>query len=152
MTVRTAVAVALAVAILAASLPAIQSARVTHADARIEAAVADLERAATALAAENAVVASDPARRRLPLTLPRRSWASSGTALLDVSPTPGGLDVTWLAAGGSRTNRTFDDVSVQARPSFAIETGGRHRLRLTLERRAGHRVVVVSHISGSGEQ
>jgi hypothetical protein len=144
-TIRTAVAVALAVAILAASLPAIQAARVQHADARIEAAVADLERTARALAAENAVVGTAPARRGISLSLPTESWASSGTAVLDVPPAPAGTDVTWRAGGGSTTNRTFDDVSIVARPAFTLETGGRHRLRLALTRRAGQRVVVVSH-------
>jgi hypothetical protein len=150
-TVRTAVAVALAIAILAASLPAIQSARVDHADARIEAAVADLERTAGALAADNAVVETDPARRWLSLQLPTETWASSGTAELDVPPDPGETDVRWRAAGGPTRNRTFEDVAIAARPAFRLETGGRHRVRLTLTQRAGRRVVVVSHPATGGD-
>jgi hypothetical protein len=144
-TVRTVIAVALAVGILGASLPAIESARVDHADARLDAEVSKLERIATSLARENAVVAACPARRQVTLSLPTRSWGTSGTETLDIPPDPGGRDVVWTPRGGSTTRRTFADVSLVAPPGFALETGGRHRLRLELDRASGVRVVVVTN-------
>lgn len=147
MTVRSAVSVLLALALLAASLPGIQAGRVQHASARLEAAAGDLERVAAALARDNAVVSVDPARTHLTLTLPTRSWGSTGTAAFAITARVGGPDITWRAHRANETTRTLERVTLVAADEVRLETGGRHRLRLELDRRADRRVVVVSRQS-----
>lgn len=143
MTIRTTVAVVLAMAILGASLPAIETARVQHADARVTAELDRLERAATALSAENDAVDDPPATARLTLHLPEESWGTRGLARLTVPRSRGGPDVTWTVAGGRNRTRAISSLELLAPEGFALRTGGRHRVVLELRERRGERVVIV---------
>lgn len=143
MTIRAAVTVTLAMALVAASLPAVEEARIRHSDDRVAAEVDRLELAAAALAGDNEVVPTDPARSRLTLFLPRRSWGDSGLAHLSIPAETGGIDVNWSVQGGPiRTRQAAVDL-VGAGDGLRIEAGGRQRLVLELRRRATERVVVV---------
>lgn len=145
MTLRVAFTVALALALLAASLPAIDSARVQHSEARIAAEVQRLERAATALAAENdAVETGQPARSRLTLHLPSRSWGNSGVGQFRILPGCATRDVVWSARGGRRQSHRLSSVTlVGATGGLGIADGGRSRLVLELRRQDDRRLVVV---------
>ena len=145
MTLRVAVTVALALALLAASLPAIESARVQHSEARIAAEIQHLDRAATTLAAENdAVEAGQPARARLTLHLPSRSWGDSGVEQVRFPPACATREVVWSARGGRRQSHRVSSVALAgAAGGLVIADGGRSRLVLELRRERGRRLVVV---------
>lgn len=149
MIVRTSVAVALAVALLAVSLPVAERARVDHSTATIDGELERVERSAVALEAENDVVSDNgpPARTRVTLRLPVRSWADSGVGTVRFPETTAGSDgpdVIWAAAGGDRRNTTFPEVRLTGPPGgLVVDDGGRQRLVLALERAAGGRTVVV---------
>lgn len=143
MTIRAAVTVALALGLVGASLPAVEQARLQHAESRVAGELDRLERAATALAAENDLVGTPPARARLTLYLPHSSWGSTGLASLRLPPTANGTDVRWAAGGGRSHARRFDVRLAGDGGGLAIEDGGRHRLVLELHRRDGRRTVVV---------
>lgn len=143
MTIRAAVTVTLAMVLVAASLPAVEEARIRHSDDRVAAEVDRLERAAAALAGDNEVVPTDPARSRLMLVLPRRSWGDSGFDYLSISNETGAVDVRWSVRDGpNRTRHTAVDL-VGAGDGLRIDAGGRQRLVLELHRRATERIVVV---------
>lgn len=145
MIVRTVVAVGLAVALLAVSLPAVERARVSHSEAAIAGEVERLERSAIALAADNEVVPDDgpPARTRVTLSVPRRSWGDSGVDTLRIPPSADGPDAVFRAADGDRRTRTFPDVRLRGPPGgLALGDGGRHRLVLALREGEGGRTVV----------
>lgn len=153
MTLRVAFTVALALALLAASLPAIESARVQHSEARIAAEVQRLERAATALAAENDVVdAGQPARARFTLHLPSRSWGDSGVGQFRIQPRCATRDVVWSARDGRRQSHRLSSVTLAgAAGGLAIPDGGRSRLVLELRREGDRRVVIVSRPRANSE-
>lgn len=153
MIVRTAVAVALAVGLVAVSLPVIERARVDHSGAAIAGEVERLERSAVALAAENEVVddGGPPARTSVTLSLPGRSWTDSGVGSLRIPDGSGGPDVTWRATDGARRNRTVGDVRLTGPPGgLVLGDDGRHRLVLTLEARDDERTVVARRPSAGG--
>lgn len=146
MIVRVAVAVALAAALLAVSLPEIERARVDHADARIAAEVDRLERVATALAADNDLVpdGGTPARTHLTLHLPERSWGASGTEAVRIPPPDADADVVWRATDGETRQRTVPDVELAGPPDgLVLGEGGRHRLLAELRRSEDGRTVRV---------
>lgn len=146
MSVRTVVTVALAAAILAASLPAVDRARVQHADARVAGEVERLERAARALAAANDPVGDDgqPARRHVTLRLPIGSWGATGLERLYVPPPAGTADVRWRVRGGETRSRHLADLHVAGPPEgLSVDDGGRRRVLLELCVRDGRRTVVV---------
>lgn len=152
MTIRTAVTVVLAMVLLAASLPALQAARISHADSRVAAAVERLGDAAAALAAENDAVDGRAAATRRTVHLPGASWGSSGLARLSVPGTANGTDVVWRVAGGTTRTRRFEAVDLVAPTAFAFEAGGRRQVRLELERIDGRRAVSVRRLpTGGGE-
>ena len=145
MTLRVAVTVALALALLAASLPAIELARVQHSEARIAAEVQRLDRAATALAAESdAVETGQSARARFTLHLPSRSWGDSGVGQFRILPGCTTRDVVWSARGGRQQSHRLSSVSLAgATGGLRIADGGRSRLVLELRRQGDRRLVIV---------
>lgn len=146
MTIRTVVTVALAAAIVAASLPAVERARVQHADARVEGEVERLERVASELAATNDPVGGDgpPARRHVTLRLPVKSWGATGLEWFRVPPPANSADATWRVRGGERRSRHLPAVGLAGRgDGLTVGDGGRQRIVLELRVRDGRRVVVV---------
>lgn len=155
--------VALAVAILAVALPAIDAVSVERADTSVGAAVERLVRAARTLAAGNDALRPDqgPARRAIELELPDGGVATAPVRSLTIGPPAstseaesreaGGESVgvttrlTWRVAGGRQRIRQV--AGVRVRPvdgeRFTLGAGGRYRLVLRLVERHGHRVVTV---------
>jgi len=143
MTIRTTVTVVLALALLAASLPAIQAARVSHADSKVAASVGRLGEAAAALAAENDAVDGRPAGTRLTLHLPTRSWGSSGLVRLRVPGPINETDVAWTVAGGRARTSRFESVDLVAPAGFELTAGGRQAVVLELTRTGDDRAIRV---------
>ena len=146
---RVVVAVTLAAALLGTSMPAVETARVEHADARVEGELAGLAATAERLLARN-----DPsppgvpgARRTVTLHAPGPSWASASLDTLSIpgSTTPGddSTRVSWRTVGGRETTRTLSSPLVGHGDGLTIEGGGSRRLVLQVMRQNGDPVVVV---------
>jgi hypothetical protein len=140
---RTVLAVALAIALLGVSLPAVDSARVTHAESDVQRSLTRLETAATELAAHNDAVPNGTvgARRHLTLSLPSERWGQAG--LDSLSFPPGSTHLSWRVRGGD--HRTYASSVPLAGPSggLKLNEGGHHRIILALHHRNGREVVVV---------
>jgi hypothetical protein len=161
--VRVLFTVALAVAVLAVALPAIDVVGVERADTKAGAAVERLVDAARTLAAGNDALPPDrgPARQVVELELPDGGVASAPLRSLAVGPpastsgadaagtdaaSPGATTrLTWRVAGGRQRVRQV--AGLRIRPvtgeRFTLGRGGRQRLVLRLVRRDGRRVVTI---------
>ena len=133
---RAVLAVALALALLAASLPAVDDARASRTASTLDAA-SDRLRAT----GERLVATSDPvdgetaARRVVRLDLPTRGWgARAGRLRLRDG------QVAWRVGDG---DWHVDRVPTLVVPDGSLVVRGRARLVLTHRRRAGRSVVVV---------
>lgn len=141
---RLVLAVVLAAALLGVSLPVVDTARVSHAEANTETAIQRLDTAATTLANENDAVAPrrEGARRQHVLRLPQRSWGSAGIDALRFPPPGTDRPPTWRVTGGNWTPIDASVPLVGPPDGLTLESGGRHRLTLRY-RRSGDRAVVV---------
>jgi len=159
---RAVLAVALAVALLAASLPAVDRARRDHADSQVRGQLERLATAARALAARNdpVPVGDAGATRALTLRLPARGWRSAGVAYVAIGGVPGnattdtpdGDVLAWRLAGGPprvvrvegvAVHTVADDrIAPDGRP-LVLRESGRHRVELSLVRHRGRPVVLV---------
>lgn len=148
MNLRVVVAVALATALLGASMPVVEDARVAQGDARVAGALDRVERAATELRARNDALADREAAatRELTLHLPSGTWGTAGLARLDLDSTDGpGSRVTWRVRGGSDHVRHLTGVTLAPDEGANRRlTGGRVTVRLELVRRDGHRRVLLA--------
>ena len=160
--------VALAVAILAVALPAIDAVSVERADTRVRAAVERLVQAARTLATGNDALPPDqgPARQAVELELPDGGVATAPLRSLTIGPpaSTSGVEsreavagsvgattrLTWRVAGGRQRVRQV--AGVRIRPvegdRFTLGGGGRQRLVLRLVERQGQRVVTVGRPDG----
>lgn len=151
---RVVVAVALAAALLGASMPAVDTARVDHAEAKMAAEVDRLAAAAERLRERN-----DPsppgvpgARTEVRLHLPGSSW---GTASLDYLSIPGAVadsgganytEITWRVEGGRRTTRKLSTPLVGSGGGLRLEGDGSRRVVLELTRRDGEPAVLARRL------
>ena len=146
--IRVVLAVAVGAALLAAAVPAVETVRVSHADARLSGAVDRVEAAARSLAERNdAVTAPGGARRVLTLHLPRGTWGTAGVEHFAVRPHPLGnrTVVRWRVGGGETVERRLDAVAIEPTgDGFTRRDGGRLRVRLVLLDRGEERVVRLS--------
>jgi hypothetical protein len=133
--VRTVLALVVAAALLAVSLPAITDARLDHTEATVRAEVEGIERAMRSLrATDDPVAGGDGPRRQVTLTVPARSWTDSGVRGLVVRPgNESGLCVRWRLRGGrTGTMRVGSGpVRVAASP-LRFAAAGRHRVVVSL--------------------
>lgn len=147
---RVVLAVLTAAALLAVATPAVQSARVDHADARVAAELDEVERAGRLLSDRNEPAPGDDvpgARRVVTVSLPERTWGQAETEYLRLPPpnasgqsTPGAGRTVWRVAGGTVHRRLLLSGDLVGPPG-GLELGpGRHRLRLQLG--AGGRIRV----------
>lgn len=147
---RVVVAVALGAALLGASMPAIDTSRVDHAEARVGAEIDGLAGTAERLRARN-----DPsppgvpgARRTVTLHLPGPSWGSASLDYLSIPGPPTGAEmadhttVAWRVEGGRRVSRRLSVPLVGPGDGLTIEGGGSRRIVLELTRREGTPVVL----------
>lgn len=148
---RVVFTVALLAAVVAVTLPAVDRAGVQRSDTAVRSTIDSLVETARMLAAgSDAVSAGEPARRVVTLDLPTDGFASAGLrrfvisrAAVDGNRTDRrATRFSWRVAGGARQVRLVDGLSLRpAGGRLAVETGGRHRLRLELVRAGGQRVV-----------
>lgn len=146
--IRVLLAVALAVALLAASLPAIEHAGEERSDAFTRAAVEDLDAAVTDLArSEEAVAGAAGARRVVTVELPRPAFATAELRHLTISAT--NRSYSYRVAG--RTRRTVrGTVPVYTTDGRPLElAAGPHRLVLRLVDVGGSRRVVIERVERS---
>lgn len=140
---RVVVAIALAAALLGASMPAVDTARIDHAEARMAAEVDGLAATAERLQERNdpAPPGVPGARREVRLHLPGPSW---GSASLDYLSIPGAVtgsrganytEVTWRVEGGRRTTRKLPVRLVGPGDGLTVEGGGSRQVVLELTRR-----------------
>jgi hypothetical protein len=161
--IRAAMAVILATALLATSLPALDVARRDHSATAVR---AELDRLATAmrdLAARDETVppGAPGARRVVSLRVPGRSWTEAGVdyvAVAESSPAEAASNrseptVTWQVVDGAAQTRRLAGLSVDTDPPagsadgpLVLRESGIHRLELTLVRRAGAPTVVVRRL------
>lgn len=141
--IRVAVSVLLAVALVAASLPAIDYAAAERSDAQVRAAIDDLDAAAAELArTEEAAPGTAGARRVVAVDLPERGLAAAEVAHLTIAPT--NRSYSYRVEGRSaRTVRGRVPVYVADGRPLALREPGRHELVLRLVEVGGERRVVV---------
>lgn len=152
---RAVIAVLLAVAILAASQPAIDRSRVAHADTRVEAEMTALRTAiADLLTSDDPVPVGTPgARRTVTISLPGRSWASAGVERVVLGPDCCDRDrLVWEVTRGRAAALAVpvDLRGVDGGP-VVLERAGHHRLVATLIRDRGEVAVVIHRLSFNPE-
>jgi len=160
--------VALAVAVVAVALPAIDVVSVERADTKVGAAVDRLVQAARTLVAGNDALRphQGPARQAVELELPDSGVATAPLRSLTIGPPASASEAgspetgiesvgsttqfTWRVAGGRE--RVRQAAGVRIRPvegdRFTLGGGGRQRLILRLVERHGRRVVTVDRPGG----
>lgn len=143
---RVVLAVVLASALLGATLPLVERARVGHSEAQVSSELDRLETAATDLADRNDPVPANRtgARRTLTLRLPENSWARAGVSRLTVGPASAPKPLRWQVDGGDvHHSRLADGLIVGPADGLELGSGGRKRVVLTLEQRGGEPSVVI---------
>jgi hypothetical protein len=163
---RVVVAVALATAILAVSLPAIDAAGRDRTSATVTDEVDALETAVRDLQHSDGAVpqGTSGARRVVTVRLPDRGWASARLAYLAVGGRPGASCVdrtetalAWQVVDGPVQTRRLPGVQLEHADGdgdddpLVLREPGKHRLVLTLVERAGDRTVRVQRLDGPDE-
>lgn len=160
---RVVLAVLTAAALLAVATPAVQSARVDHADAQVTAQLDEVERVGRLLSDRNEPAPGDDlpgARQVLTVSLPERTWGQAQTEYLrfpapnaSEESTPGAAErVVWRVAGGTAHRRLLLSGDLVGPPG-GLELGpGRHRLRLRLGADGRIRVDRLKLISGEASR
>lgn len=147
--IRLVLAVLLAVALAAASLPAVQYAGEERSEAQTRAAVADIDAAATDLARSEEVAPGTPgARRVVTVDLPARGVGRAPVHSLRIAPA--NLSYSYRV-GGRRPKTVHGTEPTYAADGTPIELSdaGRHRLRLRLVEVGGDRRVVVDRFDAT---
>jgi hypothetical protein len=146
--IRAVLAVALAVALFAATLPALDDARADRSATVLRTEAASLERAARSLVTgEDATSGGVPgARRRVRFRVPAATWATAGVAWVRVGG-PGGdrNRVTYRVASDGGEVRTVRLRGLRVRTPggpVRLREAGEHVLSLSLRRDGGPVVVV----------
>lgn len=159
---RVVVALGLAVALLAVSVPALETARSEHSDRRVSAELNELTAAIADLQAREAAVRTDRVqpRRVVTVRLPGRSWTDAGIEYVAIGghpDRPAGDErtesaIVWRTTGGRVRTRSLPGVSVEADTAdrddgpLVIREPGRHRLAVSLVAREHRTVVTVREV------
>jgi hypothetical protein len=159
---RVVVAVVLASALLAASLPGIELAARERSEATL---TADADRLRTAIAdlrhRETAVGNGPGARRVVTVEIPARFRTTTGVTALSLGGAPGqarsvsrsAVDLAWRVHGGEvKTRRLpgvrvahYRDGRIRDEP-LVLESPGQHRIALTRIERDGERLIAVRRL------
>lgn len=136
--IRAVLAVALASAILATSLPAIDGASVDRSERQVRSELTDLrERVARLVATDDAVRAGPGPRRLVTLDLPVSDWTTAGVAAVRIERAPDGSGtvLTWSVEGGQRHRRRFPTLTLVPpdEAPLVLSGGGRRRLVVRLD-------------------
>lgn len=142
--IRVVVTVLLAVAIVAAAMPAVEHAGEDRSDAAVRVAIDDIDDAATDLArSEEAVPGTAGARRSVTVRLPAAAVGSAPVDRLELSGTD--RRYTYQVAGrDARTVRGTVPVYTLDGEPLVLREPGRHDLVLALVSLEGQRRVVVA--------
>jgi len=155
---RAVMAVTLATALLAVSMPAIDGARADRADASARAAAERIESAARDLQATDGAVppGTAGARRVVTVRLPERTWTSERLQFLAVGGRPDSpvahdrTAVAWQVPGRTLQLRNCPGIRLEHRDGdddpLVLREPGRHRLVLRLVRVNGTRIVTVRRL------
>jgi hypothetical protein len=147
---RYVLAVVVATAILAVSLPALDAARIDRSEAAVDAELDSVVDRVERFVAEETAVPPDVAGARtvVTLNLPVRSWSAAGVDHVTLGRSSSGhARFAWSVAGGRRHTRRVPDIRLALAAdaqTIVFSSGGRHRLRLRLVRYDGEPVVVAS--------
>ena len=139
--IRVVLTAVVAAALLAAALPAIDSARTDRTTAAVERSVDRIERAGRGLLASDAADAG--ARRVVTVTLPRRSLAAAGVDRFVVGCSLACSVRYQLESGEVRRHRIRSVPLTTPNGAVRFSTPGTHRLSLGLALENGSRVVTV---------
>lgn len=142
---RTVLAVLVGVALLGLALPVVDDARVGHADSQVRTELGHLETAAGHLHSESDAAApgTPGARVQRTVVLPAKSWGKAGTERLRI-PARANERIRWRVAGGQNQTMHTTPALVAPPDGLTLRESGSHQLTLSLERRSGDVVVVVS--------
>lgn len=156
MTVRVALAVLLTVALVGATLPAVDAARVERSETQVRAEVDALVSEARALAEGSDATPADvaPARRTVALDLPAEGFGSAPLRSLRIdAPTVADAragetepaQISWRVGGGGEHARRVAGVRLLLASDgpLTLRGGGERRLSLSLVAVDGGRAVVV---------
>lgn len=150
--IRLVVTVLVALALVAASLPAIEHAGADRSDAQVRAAIDDVDAAATDLArSEEAVPGTAGARRVLTVDLPAEALAAAAVERVVVEP-EGRLYRYRVEDRSGRTVRGTTPVYTLGGEPLVLREAGSHRLVLALVEVEGSRRVVVERFDAAVER
>lgn len=145
--IRAVLAVVLSVALVGASLPAIEDVRRERATADVERQVDRLETAARTLLRTEDATRGPGARRTMTVVLPERTWSRASISSLHVRELQRarGLAISWQVAGAGNRSRLVAGLPLALASNGSVRLGGpgRHRTVLALQRRDGRRVVTI---------
>ena len=151
--IRLVVAAALAVAVLAMALPAVDDARATRTDAMIEGTADRIERGSRALATteDAAPTRAMAATRRVEVTLPRRSIAAAQPGFVAVGGPPDGpgnrSTVTYAVSAPTRRHHLRIPIPVRTPEGPVVfREPGHHAVELALVRSGGRPELVVTRV------
>ena len=155
--IRAVLAVALAAALLGASLPAVDDARRDHTEQALGVELQRVERAAASLLRSDDPVTGAGARRVVSVSLPAESWTDAGVERVRVSGGRNGSTgvITWTVRTGRHGVRRLPDVPLRTPDGEALklESAGMYRLVLSLERERDATVVRVRRfMNGEGSR
>jgi len=147
---RTVLAVLLATALLAVSLPALDDARQERAATAVATDIDALQRAAGDLLAADDPTDGAGARRVFTFRLPARQWTNAGIEQVTITPRADGTpaSVSWRVDGDRTMSRPLPGLPLQT-PTGAplrLQSQGRHRLVLALSGTPGSPVVTVRRL------
>lgn len=136
---RAVLAVVMAAALLAVSVPAVETARIQYSDERVDGELDAIEAAATTLTERN-----DPPppgvpgpRRTITIDLPEKTWSTAGVAELRLTPAGSEAHTTarWRVSGGTEHARQLQArvVTPQGTGDIVLRDGGRQQLVLELQ-------------------
>lgn len=160
--IRAVMAVVLATALLATSVPAVETARREYSDGRVDAEVLTLERAIRDVHARDVAVRDRTAgpRRVVTVRLPPRSWQSAPIEYVAIGgpkarsiPAGDAVDVTWKLAGSPAHEHRVPGVRVvgsganhRSSDPLILSEPGTHRLVVSKQRAENETVVTVSRL------
>lgn len=150
--IRVVVTVLLALALVAASLPAIAHVAADRSDAQVRAGIDDLDAAATDLArSEEAVPGTEGARRVVAVEIPAEGLSAAAVAHVTIAPD--GRRYRYRIGGRSAESvRGTVPVYTLDGEALVLRDAGRHRLVLALVDVEGSRRVVVARYRTAIEQ
>lgn len=140
MVTRVLLAVTLSAALLAVSLPVVETARTDRTTAKLDRAVERVNEAGSSLLAKDEAGAG--ARRVVPISLPPASPTAAGVTRFIISCHDACAIRYQLRSGTSHASRLSLPLSTPA-GNVVFSTPGTHRVTLGLERENGRRVVTV---------